>query len=232
MHNQHFNITMSSSASNHAIDVVDGPNEEEDSGQHESPILVTGFGPFHQHSVNASWVAVQEMAKLGIEYNSKKVPFKIAEVPVAYDVVSSEIPGLHERIKPCLCVHVGVASPYSVIKLEKYGRNTGYRGPDIYGRAPRTKMCVPGGQECIPTRFNVEGICETLSRRQCDVIFETSHDAGRYLCDFIYYTSLHHGKCPVVFVHVPELNNPYTAEQLGTALKHLIEVLLGELNQH
>lgn len=216
---------MSATGNSFAIDVIDAPSQEENPGQQENPVFVTGFGPFRQHTVNASWVAVQEMAKLGIEHRSKKVPLKIAEVPVAYDIVTSEIPSLHERIKPRLCVHVGV-SPYTVIKLEKYGRNTGYIGKDVYGKAPHTKVCVPGGPECIPTQFAVEEISETLSRRQCEVTFETSHDAGRYLCDFIYYTSLHHGASPVVFVHVPELDNPYTAKQLGTALKHLIEVLL------
>ena len=210
-----------------AIDVslTDGSGESE---SQEAPVLVTGFGPFHHHTVNASWVAVQEMAKLGVEHKSRKIPLKVAEVPVAYDVVSSAVPDLHKEINPRLCVHVGV-SPYTVLKLEKFGRNVGYRGLDVYGRVPQTKTCVPGGPECIPTQINVERVCETITQKQCEVVFEISHDAGRYLCDFIYYTSLHHSQCPVVFVHVPELDKPYTAEQLGSALKTLIEILLEEL---
>lgn len=211
-----------------AVDECDGAGQ--DSRQQERPVMVTGFGPFHQHKVNASWVAVQHMSKLGIEHNSIRVPLKIAEIPVAYDIVSSAVPRLHEEVQPRLCVHVGV-SPYQVIKLEKYGRNFGYRGLDIYGQTPQMNTCVPGAPECIPTKFNVEGICETLSRKQCSVAFETSDNAGRYLCDFIYFTSLHHSKVPVVFVHVPDLDSPYSAEQLGTALKDLIEVLLAELPQ-
>ena len=213
-------------------DVDDAPREqqqgEEDSKEQENPILVTGFGPFHHHAVNASWVAVQEMEKLGIEHKSRKIPLRTKEVPVAYDVVSSMVPSLHKEIKPRLCVHVGV-SPYKVIKIEKYGRNVGYKVADIFGKAPQTKLCVPGGPECISTQFNIEGVCETLSKKQSDVTFEISHDAGRYLCDYIYYTSLHHGKSPVVFVHVPELNKPYSAEQLAAALKGIIEALLDEL---
>ena len=209
-----------------AIDVADGPDQA--AVNQESPVLVTGFGPFHHHTVNASWVAVQEMARLGVEHKSKKIPLEVKEVPVAYDVVSSTIPDLHKEINPRLCVHVGV-SPYTVIKLEKFGKNVGYRGADIFGKVPQTKMCVPGGPECLPTKVNVERICEAIAQTQCEVTFEISHDAGRYLCDFIYYTSLHHGTCPVVFVHVPELNSPYSAEQLGSALKQLIEVLLEDL---
>lgn len=210
------------------LDVHKGPGQEKNLDEHENPILVTGFGPFHYHTVNASWVAVQGMAKLGIEHKSRQIPLKIAEIPVVYDVVSSDVPRLCEHVKPRLCVHVGVA-PFNVIKIEKYGRNCGYKGPDIYGRVPPTKVCVADGPDYIETQFNVDRLCATLSKKQCDVVFEASQDAGRYLCDFIYYTSLHQGKAPVVFVHVPDLNKPYTAEQLAIALKGLIETLLEEL---
>ena len=54
-------------------------------------------------------------------------------------------------------------------------------------------------------------------------------DAGRYLCDFIYYKSLHLCQCPVLFVHVPPLDKPYSAEQLGQGLKDLLEVLVSKL---
>ena len=91
-------------------------------------------------------------------------------------------------------------------------------------------VCVPNGPEAIQTRFNVERICEQVSKQQVDVTFEVSRDAGRYLCDFIYYTSLHLNMSPVVFVHVPELNKPYSADQLAVALKKIVEVLLEEMN--
>ena len=195
----------------------------------ERPVLVTGFGPFHHHTVNASWVAVQGLSKLGVRHNSSPVPLEIREIPVAYEDVSSTVPKLFEELQPRLCVHVGV-SPYNVIKLEQVGRNNGYCMADIYGRAPGTMVCVPNGPEAIQTRFNVERICEQVSKQQVDVTFEVSRDAGRYLCDFIYYTSLHLNKSPVVFVHVPELNKPYSADQLAVALKKIVEVLLDEMN--
>lgn len=79
----------------------------------ERPVLVTGFGPFGHHAVNASWVAVSGLKKLGVEHNSKEVPLEAKEIPVAYDIVSSVVPQLYERFNPRLCVHVGV-SPYKV----------------------------------------------------------------------------------------------------------------------
>ena len=145
---------------------------------------------------------------------------------------STALPEIYELINPKLCVHVGVA-PYSVLKIEKFGKNFGYRGPDIFGCIPSTRMCVPGGPAQIPSKFNVEGLCEKICKRHSDVVCKMSTDAGRYLCDYIYYTSLYLDKAPTVFVHVPSLNSPYTVEQLAKALKTIVETLLEELeNNH
>lgn len=195
----------------------------------EKPVLVTGFGPFHHHSVNASWVAVQELHKVGVEHKSKPVRLEIREIPVAYQVVSSTLPEIYKELDPKLCVHVGVA-PYSVIKIEKYGKNHGYRGPDIHGCAPSAKMCVPGGPDVIPSKFNIETVCESVCKKHSDIVCQMSTDAGRYLCDFIYYTSLYLDKAPTVFVHVPAIDSPYSVEQLARALKEIVETLLQELD--
>ena len=194
----------------------------------ERPVLVTGFGPFHHHVVNASWVAVQEMKKLGVKHNSKEVRLEIREIPVAYEVVSSMIPKLYEEVKPKLCLHVGV-SPYKVVKLEKHGKNSRYGMADIYGKAPSNLTCVSGGPDLIKTFFNVEKVCQSVAQKQTDVAFDVSSDAGRYLCDFLYYTSLHQKQAPAFFVHVPELNKPYSAQQLAIAIKNIVEALLDEL---
>ena len=100
---------------------------------------------------------------------------------------------------------------------------------DIHGKRPKGQCCVPGGPECLQTKFNLHKIVDKVSRRQGDVEFVVSSDAGRYLCDFIYYTSLHVNSTPVLFVHVTELEKPYSVHQLAKALKNIIEVVLEEM---
>ena len=155
----------------------------------------------------------------------------LPQVPVVYDVVSKLIPKLIEEVKPQLCVHVGV-SPYKEVKLEKCGKNFPYFMADVNGKAPPEFKCVPNGPESIETRFNVEKICEKVSKKHSDVEFGVSTDAGRYLCDFIYYTSLSINSAPVLFVHIPELDKPYNSHQLASALKTIIETLLEEMSNH
>ena len=51
----------------------------------------------------------------------------------------------------------------------------------------------------------------------------------RYLCEFIYHTSLKADIAPALFVHVPCLDLPYTKEELADALKHIILAALRQI---
>ena len=50
--------------------------------------------------------------------------------------------------------------------------------------------------------------------------------SSRYLCDFIYYTSLSINSTCTAFVHVPPLNKPYSAVELARGLRHAILAML------
>ena len=50
--------------------------------------------------------------------------------------------------------------------------------------------------------------------------------SSRYLCDFIYYTSLSINSTCTAFVHVPPLNKPYSAVELACGLRHAILAML------
>ena len=197
----------------------------------EKKVLITGFGPFGSHSVNASWVAVNELSRLWNHQSDSRFKFyalETREIPVAYSFVLESLPQIYKECSPIMCVHVGV-SPYKIMKMERCGRNQGYLGMDIHGQCPPAKQCIQDGPEEIRTQFDLEGVCKSYSDLNQEVRCGISEDAGRYLCDFIYYHSLHSNDCPVIFIHVPPLNQPYSSEQLGKALKDLLKVLLIEV---
>lgn len=51
----------------------------------------------------------------------------------------------------------------------------------------------------------------------------------RYLCEFTYFTSLNIDNLRTIFIHVPELNNPYSAADLAAGIKAILRVLIKKL---
>ncbi|XP_030920592.1 pyroglutamyl-peptidase 1 [Geospiza fortis] len=185
--------------------------------------LLKGFGPFGEHAVNASWIAVQELEKLGLRDD---VDLHVYEVPVEYQTVQRLIPALWKKHSPQLVVHVGVSGMATTVTLEKCGHNVGYKGLDNCRFCPGSQCCVEGGPECIDSIIDMDAVSSRVSALGLDVTVTISKDAGRYLCDFTYYTSLYQSHGRSAFVHVPPLGKPYSAEQLGRALQAIIEEML------
>ncbi|KAJ8357756.1 hypothetical protein SKAU_G00205500 [Synaphobranchus kaupii] len=191
-------------------------------------VVVTGFGPFGHHTVNASWVAVKELEQLGL---GPDVDLHVHEVPVEYQTVQSLVPSLWEQYHPQLVVHVGVSGAATAITLEKCGRNRGYKRLDNSSFCPGTHCCVEGGADCIDSVIDMETVCKRVNTSGLDVSVTVSKDAGRYLCDYIYYLSLHLSSGCSAFVHVPPLEQPYSGEELGHALRAILLEMLEQLGQ-
>lgn len=68
-------------------------------------IVVTGFGPFGNHKINASWESVKLLPSLGIE-NEFKVRLIIVEIPVEYETVEKLVPKLWAEHKPLVSFHI------------------------------------------------------------------------------------------------------------------------------
>uniref|UniRef100_A0A2K6G209 Pyroglutamyl-peptidase I n=1 Tax=Propithecus coquereli TaxID=379532 RepID=A0A2K6G209_PROCO len=81
--------------------------------QPRKAVVVTGFGPFGEHTVNASWIAVQELEKLGL---GDSVDLHVYEIPVEYKTVQRLIPALWEKHSPQVSLrlhllHLSVPEP-------------------------------------------------------------------------------------------------------------------------
>uniref|UniRef100_A0A8C3NEL8 Pyroglutamyl-peptidase I n=1 Tax=Geospiza parvula TaxID=87175 RepID=A0A8C3NEL8_GEOPR len=143
------------------------------------------------------------------------------------DSVSSILRGPTPSLLPWqLVVHVGVSGMATTVTLEKCGHNVGYKGLDNCRFCPGSQCCVEGGPECIDSIIDMDAVSSRVSALGLDVTVTISKDAGRYLCDFTYYTSLYQSHGRSAFVHVPPLGKPYSAEQLGRALQAIIEEML------
>uniref|UniRef100_A0A8C8YGU1 Pyroglutamyl-peptidase I n=1 Tax=Prolemur simus TaxID=1328070 RepID=A0A8C8YGU1_PROSS len=92
--------------------------------QPRKAVVVTGFGPFGEHTVNASWIAVQELEKLGL---GDSVDLHVYEIPVEYKTVQRLIPALWEKHSPQVSC-VKKSRPLSLCACAPAGQ-TIQRGP-------------------------------------------------------------------------------------------------------
>ncbi|KAM9104968.1 pyroglutamyl-peptidase 1 isoform 4-T4 [Megaptera novaeangliae] len=145
--------------------------------QHRKAVVVTGFGPFGEHTVNASWIAVQELEKLGL---GDSVDLHVYEIPVEYKTVQRLIPALWEKHSPQLVVHVGVSGMATTVTLEKCGHNKGYKGLDNCRFCPGSQCCVEDGPESIDSIIDMDAVCKRVTTLGLDVSVTISQDAGRW----------------------------------------------------
>ncbi|RZC42601.1 origin recognition complex subunit 1 [Asbolus verrucosus] len=162
-------------------------------------IIVTGFGPFGVHSVNASWESVKLLPKEINEYNIIK-----EEIPVSYDTVDKRIHVLWEEYQPRLVIHVGVSSYTDKITLETCAYRGGYCRQDHFGNNPiKGNECPTDCMEnCIYSGVNIMKICDHLNTQKSTKAC-VSEDAGSI------------DKDKTMFIHVPPLGQPYSAEELA-----------------
>ncbi|XP_059474317.1 pyroglutamyl-peptidase 1-like [Neocloeon triangulifer] len=189
-------------------------------------VVVTGFGPFGHHKVNASWEAVKALRDVDTE-NDLKIKLVTHNLPVEYDYVETEVPKLWKEHNPELVIHVGVSNVASSITLETQAYKSGYKQTDNCGRLPVSGCNCLCETECLQSTLDVPSISTTVTEKD-GVPVCISKDAGRYLCEFSYFSSLSQDKSKAIFIHVPELNKPYTANELAKGIKGVIREMLNQ----
>ncbi|KAK4235000.1 Pyroglutamyl-peptidase 1 [Achaetomium macrosporum] len=127
-------------------------------------------------------------------------------------------PSMSKRRRPDLVIHIGMAGPRLFYSIERRGHRDGYVMRDVDGallgdeerRAREGEQWVwHGVPRELETEVDVEDVLgrwRGLSPKYMDL--RISEDAGHYLCDFIYFSSLAHlykagQKRKVLFLHVP-----------------------------
>jgi len=192
-------------------------------------VLITGFGPFSglaRNVDNPSW----EVAKALKHYLEWDIPvhIKLHQLQVVYDEVLQKVPQYWLQYNPTLVIHLGLAPGSAEIRIEKFAHNYDYCHVDNNGNLPESQCCVKGEvpeKLCceLPYLDSLPAIVKNKLNMACCV----SEDAGRYLCEFIYYQSLFVDRKRCVFIHVPNLdNNQFTVEKLAEAIQQIIYHLL------
>ncbi|KAK7431089.1 hypothetical protein QQZ08_002370 [Neonectria magnoliae] len=200
----------------------------------ELTVLVTGFGPFReQYPVNPSWEIAKDLpsylpplrakdpnSRHAVHLPDVRILVYPEPIRVNYKVVRELVPSLWETYKGGkvdIVIHIGMAGPRPYYCIERRGHRDGYMHPDVDGekvdedgeRKPGSDWVWRGLPEEIETDLDPEDVLTRWQRHSPkDMDLRISEDAGKYLCDFIYYSSLaelwkQDRPRKVVFFHVP-----------------------------
>ena len=198
-------------------------------------IVVTGFGIFRDYNFNPSWEAVSGLPDV---WNEEKHSLHCEQIPVEYDFVLQQVPAKWREIDPDFIVHVGVSHLADKLTLEKHAHNTGYNKPDIRSMCPPDQRCVPECQDtsrasCLDMEKLMVSVNEDFSKQGMGVEACVSEDAGHYLCDFVYFKSLHSMCGKSLFVHVPEVGEgkPYSIQQMTRGLSVIIKNIISQIEK-
>ena len=145
-------------------------------------ILVTGFGPFPGAPFNPTGPLVKQLARLR---RPSLADVKIVGYvfPTSYAAVDRDLPSLIARHKPDALLMFGLAPRAKAVRIETRARNTVALLPDA-GRAALNRHAIAAGS---PGTKALPAPARALlaAARAARVPAALSHDAGRYLCNYL-----------------------------------------------
>ena len=171
-------------------------------------ILLTGFGPFPGVPTNPSaWLA---------ETLAERLPAPGIAGPDSRRIFPTEwqaaalLPNLCETLQPHVMIHFGVSEHANTFRIEHSAHNRAAPARRCRRRAARRPRDLsPKDAGRLDTAFPAAALARHL--KTSGVAAVTSHSAGHYLCNFLYYHSLDWAlrqPAPplVLFVHIPPLS--------------------------
>ncbi len=166
-------------------------------------VLVTGFGPFPGVSHNASASVVLRLAASPAEPG---LEIATAIIPVVWANARAAARQAVARFQPHAILHFGVSKQALGFEIEARAVNMSGLKEDHAGVVRPEKPLVRAGKPVLMSTLPVRDLVEALAND--GFAAAVSEDAGRYLCNALFYWSLcdaHADGRLVSFIHLPAL---------------------------
>jgi pyroglutamyl-peptidase len=176
-----------------------------DSENRKVTILLTGFEPFGGEKVNPSMQIVKRLSKKHFQ----NIHIETLILPVSYEKSTKVLEEYYKNHYVDFVLHLGQAGGTSAIRIERVAINLlDSRHPDNDGQIKRETPILENGPDGYMTRINVREIANFLNAKKIPAF--VSYTAGQYICNQVYYYSLHHSRTfgipkYVLFIHLPFL---------------------------
>lgn len=202
-------------------------------------ILVTGFGPYPGAPYNPTDALVRALARHA-RRGSTHIVGHVFET--SYAAVDRDLPKLIRAHKPDALLMFGLAPRTRFIRIETRARNSVAMTPDV-ARAEHRRLIDP--RAAFARALPVPAARLAAALRRLPVAARLSHDAGRYLCNYVSWRAADTAGKGVpriaAFVHVPLVRRdppprsrrvPFSRARLERAGKALLSEMIALANRH
>lgn len=170
-------------------------------------VLVTGFEPFEQDTLNPSWEVARSLQ--GAVVDSAEV--HAVQLPCVFGRAIERLDRALAEVRPTLIVGLGLAGGRAEWTPERVAINVDdARIPDNAGGRPIDAPVVPGGPVGYFSTLPIKAVVHAL--REAGVPASVSQTAGTFVCNHVFYALMHRlATVPALagarggFVHVPLL---------------------------
>ena len=167
-------------------------------------VLLTGFEPFDQDTLNPSWEAVRLLDETLI---NEDVRIIARQLPCVFSQAPAHLHALIERFTPQMVIAVGLGPGRSDIALERVAINLiDARIPDNQGEQPIDVPVAAEGPTAYFSTLPIKAMVAAL--RAAGIPATVSHTAGTFVCNQVFYSLQHSLAGSTVrsgFMHVPLL---------------------------
>lgn len=173
-------------------------------------VLVTSFTPFNNFNNNYSTEVINYIN--GVT--------KVL-LDVLYDDAFNILNSNYNLADYDLIIALGEARMRNVLTVEKYAKNISSCSlKDNGGNLKIDEIIINDGANILQTKLNLELIKEYAS---------ISDDAGKFVCNNLYYHLLYTHPEKSLFIHIPECNNDISEyKKYAIAIENIISILVKE----
>lgn len=171
-------------------------------------ILITGFEPFDNDSVNPSGEWINWM-KSRLRISERIVQGVI--LPVAFKEGFEKFKEIYDDFCPTVVILTGLAKNRTNLTVERIGINwVDARIPDNSGVILKAQKILPEGPDGLFTTVSIESLTHLCAA--VGITLRTSTSAGEYVCNDLLYKVLVYAQSQkkntlVTFIHLPGVDN-------------------------
>ena len=187
-------------------------------------VLLTGFEPFDQDTINPSWEAVRLLDGVLL---SDDVRIVARLLPCAFAEAPARLTEFLAQLAPEMVIAVGLASGRADLSVERVAINLNdARIPDNQGLQPIDTLVVAQGPAAYFSTLPIKAMVRAIKAAGIDA--SVSHTAGTFVCNQVFYSLQHALAGSGVrsgFIHIPTL--PQLAQESGVPSMALETVVQG-----